>query len=287
MLRYIILLFVLPFYSLFAESSVWRVSKAGNSLYIGGTCHLLRPSDYPLPAEFELAYILADTLVFEMDPSATNDPNFTFQLLRASSYTDERSLKTILSQKTYRKLAKQCEQSGFSIEVLNKTKPSMIMMMLMVKELAKVGVTEEGVDIHYYARGLKDQKKILALETAEFQIELIASLGEGLENKMISYGLQDIENLQDNFDVLISAWKEGNLTKINTHFVAGLREYSQLYAKLLVNRNEQWLNSLEEFMNTPEIELVLVGVAHMASDEGLISLLQKKGYTIEQISVPL
>ena len=43
-----------------AQSSVWKVSKGGNTLYIGGTSHLLRTSDYPLPAEFDLAYAAAD-----------------------------------------------------------------------------------------------------------------------------------------------------------------------------------------------------------------------------------
>ena len=84
MLRYLIPLFLLPLCSLFAKSSVWKVSKGGESLYIGGTCHLLRSSDYPLPPEFELAYDQSDTLAFEMNPAVINDPDFVFQLLKAS-----------------------------------------------------------------------------------------------------------------------------------------------------------------------------------------------------------
>ena len=286
MLRYLIPLFLLPLCSLLAKSSVWKVSKGGESLYIGGTCHLLRSSDYPLPPEFELAYGQADTLVFEMDPAVINDPDFAFRLLKASSYTDERSLKTILSETTYEKLVEKCEQNGFPIEMFNKTKPGMVMMMLMTKELAKFGVTEKGVDVYYHTRGLKDRKKILAFETAEFQIELLTSLGEGIENTIVVHSLQDIENLKNNFDRLIKAWREGDMAEIYEHFVADLHEYPQLQAKLLVNRNKLWMKSLDNFINTPETEFILVGVAHMVGHEGLISLLQQKGYTIEQISVP-
>lgn len=285
MLKYLIPLIVLPFCSLFSESSVWKISKENKSLYIGGTCHALRSSDYPLPPEFDHAYSLADTLVFEMDPSLAKDPNFTFQLLRASSYTDKRSLKTILSAKTYEMLAEKCQQNGFSVERFNKTKPCMVMMLLMVEELAKLGANEEGVEIYYHTKGLEDGKKILALETAEFQIELLASLGEGIENTMIFYGLKDIENFQSNFDMLVNAWKKGDIVEIDKHFVEGLREFPQIYAKLLISRNKQWINSLEEFMNTPEVEFVLVGAAHMAGDYGLISLLEEKGYTIKQVSL--
>jgi uncharacterized protein len=286
MIRHTTLLLLLPLCSLFAKSSVWKVSKGDQSLYIGGTCHLLRSSDYPLPPEFDLAYDLADTLVFEMDPAAINDPDFAFRLLKASSYADDRSLGTVLSEATYKQLSEKCEQNGFSIKMLSKTKPSMVMMMLMMKELAKLGVTEKGVDAHYHMRGLKDQKKILSLETAEFQIELFSSLGEDIENTIISHGLQDIEHLKDYFDTLISAWKKGDLPEIDEHFVADLREHPQLHARLLINRNEQWIKSLEKFMSTPDTEFVLVGVAHMAGHEGLVSLLQQKGYTIEQISAP-
>ena len=287
MLRSIIPLLLLPICSLFAESSVWRVSKEGQSLYIGGTCHALRPTDYPLPPEFELAYSLADTLVFEMDPSATNDPSFAFELLKAASYKDKHSLKTKLSKKTYEALTEKCEQNGFSIEVLNKTKPGMVIMMLMVKELARLGVTEKGVDLYFHKRGLQDKKEILALETAEFQIDLIASLGEGIENKIIRYGLQDIENLQQNFDMLVSTWKKGNLEDINKRFVKGIREYPKLHKKLLIDRNQAWISYLEALTYTPGIEFIMVGVAHLAGEQGLISLLQKKGYTIEQINVSL
>ena len=286
MFRYIIPLLLLPLCSIFAESSVWKVSKGGKSLYIGGTCHVLRSSDYPLPPEFDFAYTLADILVFEMDPAAINNPEFTVQLLKDSSYTDGRNLKTVLSEKTYEKLVEKCEQNGLSIEVLNKTKPGMIVMMIMIQELAKLGVTNEGVDVHYHTRGLKDQKQILAFETPEFQIELLTSLGEGIENTIVLHGLQDIEDLKDNFNVLINVWKEGDLTEINTHFVTDLRKHPQLYAKLLVDRNKRWIKSLDKFIKTPKTEFVLVGVAHMAGDEGLLSLLQKKGYTIEQMSVP-
>ena len=53
-----------------AQSSVWKISKGDASVYLGGTCHILRKSDYPLPKEFEQAYAEADSLVFEIDPAS-------------------------------------------------------------------------------------------------------------------------------------------------------------------------------------------------------------------------
>ena len=37
---------------LLAESWAWQVAKGAQSLYIGGTCHVLRTAGYPLATKF-------------------------------------------------------------------------------------------------------------------------------------------------------------------------------------------------------------------------------------------
>src|SRR5262245_36398242 len=51
-------------------SSVWSVEKDGHKLHIGGTIHLLREEDYPLPDVFEQAYAESKKLVFELPPGS-------------------------------------------------------------------------------------------------------------------------------------------------------------------------------------------------------------------------
>jgi uncharacterized protein YbaP (TraB family) len=269
--------------ALLAESSVWKVSKGEQSLYIGGTCHVLRSTDYPLPAEFERAYAAADTLVFEIDPTVAQDSAFAMQLLAKASYTDGRTLKSVLSSETYAALAKQSKQSGIPIEMLNSMKPGMVMMMLTMQELAKVGVSEEGVDMHYHHRGLKDGKAVHALETPEFQIELLTSMGEGMEDELVRYGLEDLGQMRELFSELIAAWRGGDLAQIEVLFINDMADYPELYASMLVDRNQRWVPQIEAMLQSPEVEFVLVGVAHAAGDDGVLKMLKVKGYTIEQL----
>ena len=42
--------------SVFAASPVWLVESGQNRLFLAGTIHVLRASDYPLPEAFETAY---------------------------------------------------------------------------------------------------------------------------------------------------------------------------------------------------------------------------------------
>ena len=285
MLKTIPLLLALLPALLLAESSVWKVSKGKQSLYIGGTCHVLRASDYPLPAEFDLAYAAADTLVFEIDPAAAQDPAFGMQLLAKASYTDGRSLKSVLSAEVYSALAAQSKKSGLPIEVLNGIKPGIVMMMLTMQELTKAGVSQEGVDMHYHARGLKDDKQVQSLETPEFQIDLITSMGEGMEDELVLYGLEDLSHLQALFNELIGSWRTGDLAKIEELFIADMADYPELYSKILVDRNRRWIPQIEAWMKTPDIEFVLVGVAHAASDDGVLKLLEARGYTVDQVKM--
>jgi len=287
MRRFIPLLFLFVSCSLFAKSSVWRVSKEGKSFYLGGACHLLRSSDYPLPAEFELAYSVSDTLVVELNIETVQKPSFTMDLINSSRFSGSDTLESTLSKRTYKVLAKSCDESGFSIQTLNQIKPGTAVMMLIVRELTRFGVTQEGVDVHYYKRSLRDKKRILTLETAESQLELISSLGDNLENDTIKYGLKEIDHINDNFYSMTNSWKTGDLKKINKYFTANLSKYPKLYSKLLVDRNNRWVKSLGVLTNTPEIEFVIVNVSHIAGKKGLIALLEKEGYTIEQIGISL
>jgi uncharacterized protein len=266
-----------------AQSSVWKVCKGDQMLYIGGTCHVLRNSDYPLPAEFDQAYAAADTLVFEVDPAELQDPAFATQLLAKSTYTDGRSLKSVLSAEAYAALEAQGKKSGLPIEILNGIKPAMALTMLTMQELAKIGVSEQGVDQHYHNRAVKDGKSVKDLETVAFQIELIAALGDGIENELVLYSLQDLDQISVLFDELILTWERGDMPALEKLFISDIAQYPELYAKLLVDRNARWLTQLEAFLATPETEFVLVGVAHVAGPDGLLALLREKGHTVNQV----
>lgn len=58
-----------------AETSLYEITKGDQKIYLGGTIHVLRSSDYPLPAEFEQAYENANILVLETDMKKASSLN--------------------------------------------------------------------------------------------------------------------------------------------------------------------------------------------------------------------
>ena len=115
-----------------ADSPVWKVVKGERQLFIGGTLHLLAESDYPLPAAFENAYRKSAIVVFEADIQKMQSPEFQQLLQSRIIYTDGRSLKTVLTQKTYRALEQHMTSRGIPIVGFQQMKAGM------------VGVTQRG-----------------------------------------------------------------------------------------------------------------------------------------------
>jgi hypothetical protein len=62
-----------------------------------------------------------------------------------------------------------------------------------------------------------------------------------------------------------------------------LRKDPEMYQRLLVERNRNWLPKLEALFNRRGRALVIVGAAHLVGPDGLLQTLKSKGYTIEQL----
>ena len=56
----------------------------------------------------------------------------------------------------------------------------------------------------------------------------------------------------------------------------------ELYQKLLVERNENWIAPIETCLKQNAGCIVVVGAAHLIGPHGVPTLLQKKGYTVKQ-----
>jgi len=279
----VILFFALSTQAL-AESSVWKAQKGASVMYLGGTFHLLRPGDFPLPVEFEQAYRAADTLVFETDIGKLTDPAVQQQLVSGAMYSDGGSIQGYLTPATYEKLSKYCLSKGLALERLKQFKASLISLTLTMIELKEIGVAAEGVDLYYYKKGVKDRKRIEKLETVEQQMGFVASMGEGYEESFINYSLNDLRETKRGFLEMLSAWKKGDDNMLAKIFVRQTKIKTPLvYYNLIVERNNSWLPVIDKFGASKRKEFILVGVAHLVGPDGILEALKNKGYRVEKL----
>lgn len=267
-----------------ADTSVWKVSKGGSSLYIGGTLHVLQASDYPLPETFDRAYEQAKTLVFETDLDALATPDFQMKMLTALTYSDGKNLQSVLQPSTYERLDKYCQERGLPLANFIRFKPALLTITLTMVELQRQGISSAGVDEHYHKRGHSDGKSLQKLETTDQQLQFLAAMGQGQEDQLILSTLDDMENLSTMMANMKSAWRSGDSAKLQDIAVDPMRtDYPKLYDNLLVTRNNNWLPQIEALFASPEVEFVLVGALHLVGSDGIIEQLQKRGYQAEQL----
>ena len=267
-----------------AETSVWRVSDGNNTVYLGGTVHLLRPSDYPLPEEYEQAYQASSELYFETDISSMSDLSVQAQMLQQLTYSDGRTLKTVLSEDAFTALEDYTATIGMPLVMLEQFKPGMIISTLQVLEFQRIGFTPQGVDAFFNTRALGDAKDIGALETIEEQIGFLAAMGEGNVNEFILLSLEDLENTNALMEEMITAWRNGDERALQKLFVDDMQQRApELFDSLLRQRNLRWMPQIEAMFEDLDTEFVLVGAAHLIGGEGLVQLLQGKGYEVSQL----
>ena len=265
-------------------ASVWQVSKAGNTVYIGGTLHILSPQDFPLPNAYGIAYNQADKLVFETDIAGLNSPRFQQDSRARLTYGDGTQLKDVLSKETYQALKAHLAARQMDITAMANYTPALISITLSFAELRLLGLTSQGVDEFYYFKAMTDGKALDWFESPQQQLEFIAALGGEDEDQMIRYALDDVKQLPKALDELKKYWQSGDMGALYQSQGKSFHDdFPKIYQQLLIQRNENWLPAIEKMLTTSQTEFVLVGTMHLSGPDSVLDMLMKRGYLVQKL----
>jgi len=266
-----------------AKTSLWKVSKDNNYLYIGGTIHILGKNDYPLPPEYEKSYKDSKTVILETDLQKMESLDFQMKMIDTLSYQNSETIKDHLNKETLSELENYLKKNNIPLFTVQKFKPGMIVSLLTVTELKKLGIDSEGVDSFFNSKAIKDQKGLGELETIEEQLSFLSSMGEKNTNEFILYTLRDLKEFPKLFSDLKNAWLTGDMSTMNTIGIQPmLKDFPETYETLIKKRNNAWVPKIEAMFKTNEVEMVLVGALHLAGPDSVLTQLESLGYKIEQ-----
>lgn len=270
-----------------AQSSVWKVSKGNDHLFIGGTVHILPPSEFPLPKEFEQAYKESDSIVLEAKLPDASDAEFQMSMMQQMTYGNGKTISSFLTPKTQQQLNDYVSSLGVNLAMFEHFKPGFLVTMLALLEAKKAQLSGEGVDIFYSKQANKDKKTIAYLESAEFQMNMIADMGIGDEEHFIKSNIEQMKDFKAMFTGLLKAWREGDDKQLHKLAIIPMKEDPKTFKKLLTDRNRTWISHIERMFadngKSTDKEFVLVGVAHLAGDKSVLTLLKNKGYRVEKL----
>ena len=264
-----------------AETSVWVVKSPQSTVYLAGSCHVLRASDHPLPAEFLSAYQDSRKIIFEAPLNDMEKPEYLGKLMLAATYSDGTTLKQHLSSQAYSKTEAFCRERNYPIEQFQSFRPWMLAMTLTMWEMARIGAEpNNGVDYFFNEKAQKDQKMTGSLETVDQQIGFLTLMDASMSNEQITETIDELRQIDTKGPEILNAWKNGDETKIEALNLKELKNYPKLYQALIIDRNKKWINDIEGYLNSPVNTMAIVGVAHLAGDNSVVDLLRKRGYKV-------
>jgi uncharacterized protein YbaP (TraB family) len=266
------------------RSFMWKVEgPAGAVAYLLGSLHVLTPEWYPLNATINKAFEGSKVLVEEIDIAEASDPTQMMSALMKAMLTDGKTLDKVIAPDVYAEVKKRAEQIGMPMMAVNRMKPWLVAITLMAPTLQAAGFKPElGVDRHFYDRAVASNMQRQSLETMQYQLDRFDELSLPLQEALLKSTLTDLDIEVRSVKEMAEAWGFGNVAAIEKLTLASMKESPELYNRLLVERNNNWMPHVENCIKQNAGCFIVVGAAHLVGPDGLPTLLQKKGYKVTQ-----
>ncbi len=283
-MRTALLLPLLPVLALSAQaqpSFLWEARSDSGTVYLLGSIHLMRPDAYPLPDAIEHAYDKADVLVLELDMGEMQAGAMT--LMQRGLYADGSTLCSHVADSTCALVETRLEGLEMLRPTLERAEPWLAGMLLTTTTLQQAGYRADlGLDLHFYTRAMADGKPVRGLETLNQQIDFFDTMPPEAQEAFLHYTLAEIDRAVEGVDAMAAWWKEGDADALYARAAADLDAQPDVRERLLTARNRAWIAPIEKLVAEGQTPLVVVGALHLLGPDGLIALLEQRGFTVEQ-----
>lgn len=266
-----------------ARHLVWRVAKEGRMVaYLVGSVHVLTEYSYPLPPLFGQVYAETKVLLEEVDMAEADDPTAAVGLAMRAMLPDGQTLSSLLDSATAARVAEKAKGAGVPMMALDRMKPWLVAMTLMVPELQRAGFDPaRGLDKHFYDKAKADKRPVKGLETVVDQLDRMNGLSMPVQVEMLKTYLDDAEAQVAALEAIVRSWRTGDVETLERVLLKELKESPEVYERMLVERNRNWIPAISACEAAAPC-LVVVGGAHLLGPDSVVALLAKAGFSVEQ-----
>ena len=259
---------------------LWRFRGASSVVYLAGSIHVLKPSLYPLPVQYDEAFDSADRLVVEVDVSRYAPAELQQRAARHIQLSPSgTTLQSVLPPPLYHRLIDRLANYGMGESDVAAVKPSFLMNQLVVARLFSLGYLQEyGIEQHFLNQ--RGNRPVLELETLDAQLELLYNQPMPVQIQLLADTLDQEAEVEAAIADMLGAWLTGDDETLLALFEAqsGNSDLSRAFnAQLLDERNVGMVQSIRRYLDSEGTYFVLIGAAHFVGDEGIISLLERQG----------
>lgn len=263
-----------------ADPAAWRIAgKHGGDVTFLGSMHVLRATDYPLPATIDALFARADALVMELDLDATDPATQQATIMRAAMLPPGTVLRDVVEPKVYQLAQLRTREMGIDLSLLERFEPWFLSVAILDQGMRKFGFEgERGLEQYLLKKSHEAHKPIIGLETLAMQIGIFDALPPASQQAMLEQTLNELDEADTEMAKLATAWREGHLETLSEGLLADFKAFPGLYETLVKNRNAAWIEPLERILNDGRHYLVVVGALHLVGRDNVIDMLKARGH---------
>ena len=267
-----------------AKPAIWLVEDDTSKVYFLGSFHLLPYDVKWYGGDLKAIVDKAEEVVFEVHMTPNRHRQAQRLTLQNGMLSEGDSLKNYLTVEEMDFLYKQARAYGIPTASIINFKPWFASVALSISAITREGWNpESGVDKFIEEIVASRGVKISALETLEEQMATLYGYPLETQAEMLRDTLDQLKEIKQVTLEMIDSWMSGNENLMIETLINPMKQQRDVYNKLLVQRNDNWIPVIEGLLEKDQNTLVVAGAAHFVGEDGVIKLLADKGYMIKRV----
>lgn len=274
----------------------------GQEMWLLGTIHVGDARTAFLPREIYDAFDSADALAVEFDlvsfeEQAETDPELQEMITSAYLYGYGSTISFHLDPEVYEAAVAALKATGNydangTVEYMRVAVLSNALENSYLQQGYGLSANK-GVDRRLLALAREQEKEILDVESAEFQIQMITGYSDPVQELLLKEtlsctSLEYCASAQELFELWCAGDEDAlrdavrdDTSEMTEEELALYEEYNQA---MMTDRNVTMLDVATEYLESGKVVFYAVGLAHLLADDGLVNTLRDAGYTVELVT---
>ena len=262
------------------SSLLWKIEGPNipKGSYLFGTMHMIEKEYFIFPDKLEKIVKKSEQLVMELAGLPNQKEAMKYVLLPEGTFFDYFTKEQTDSILIWAKKEFKMDEAAFRA-TMSKMKPFVVVQM--ATQLQLMGKTES------YEMTLEEIAKtnklaISGLETIEQQMSFFDDLSKEQQAEMVMEGIRDSEKAIQSMKEMEVLYQGQNVDSLYLMIQGEGGVISTESADFLDKRNAAWVPKIEELIKEKRC-FIAVGAGHLGGPNGVIRLLEQKGYTLTPV----
>ncbi len=269
-------------YPLKKSSLLWKIEGPGLSApsYLFGTMHMIEPEYFFFPDKLEKLMLSTEELVMELPGLPTREESMSLLTLKEGSFFDYFSKEQSDSLFQWASANLSMKETLFR-KTMDSMKP--FVFVQLATQWKFIG-NMESYERRFEALAITNKIPISGLETATDQIAIFDHLSKEQQTEMVMESIRNPEKIMQQTREMEQLYVDQNIDSMYMMILDQESVIVDEQATFLDDRNSRWIPLIIQHIKSHST-FIAVGAGHLGGPNGVVRLLQGKGYTLTPIRI--